>query len=812
MLRTYAPTWCLQLPAAFVSGRDLERLQWETIGATKERMLREMGDALSVLTASTPVMILLEDLHWADPSSTDLLQHLCRRIGGQCLLILGTFRPADLAVSNHPLKDYKLEMQAHNLCDEVALSELSDEHIATYLNARFAPNNFPRDLPALIQRKTEGHPLFATSLMQFLADHGDIAKVNESWALVRPLADMDLVAPENVRSMIRKKIESLAEEDRRALQYASVEGEEFTSTVVARLTGTDDLTLEERLDRLDKVHRLIQTRAEEELPDGTLTVHYRFAHALFQNVLYGDLVTRRRTLLHRQAGERLLEHYGDQAPRIATQLAMHFEHGRDFARALQYLIQAGDNAIRIYANAEAERHYSHALGFVEKLPAEEQVATYLDLYRKRGRANLALTRLQQSEDDFNRMLELARAISATALECTALNALADTFFYSHRLREMRACASEAMQVAQRVKDDSLRIEAMVLLGMTYTGSGELRKGIGLLDAAIMTARRLKPSPALVRGLIYRGIMHYFQTEYDHAEKLLTEAVSLVSELRDGFMLLHSRFFLGLNLGNQGRMSEALATLREAMEMARRDGDHIILGRVPNSIGWIHRELGDLNQAIAYDQEGAEIARSYHITEAEANSLINLGHDHTQHHDGEKALAALNDAEAIFEREQWNHWRFHHIRFHAGAAEHYLSQGDFVSASEHGRKLLENATRHEVPKYVAFAHKLLAEVAWAQGNFSEAEAELNAALAQLDTHPAPLLAWKVCAAFGRLRLQLCNEQAAREAFVQAADIIGKIAAEVSDERLRSVFLNSEPVREVLEGAVRLDSIHPSSIIR
>src|SRR5439155_8331554 len=137
VLRTYAPTWCLQLPAAFVSGRDLERLQWETIGATKERMLREMGDALSVLTASTPVMILLEDLHWADPSSTDLLQHLCRRIGGQCLLILGTFRPADLAVSNHPLKDYKLEMQAHNLCDEVALSELSDEHIATYLNARF---------------------------------------------------------------------------------------------------------------------------------------------------------------------------------------------------------------------------------------------------------------------------------------------------------------------------------------------------------------------------------------------------------------------------------------------------------------------------------------------------------------------------------------------------------------------------------------------------------------------------------------------------------------------------------------------------
>ncbi|HEY8185482.1 MAG TPA: tetratricopeptide repeat protein, partial [Pyrinomonadaceae bacterium] len=485
----------------------------------------------------------------------------------------------------------------------------------------------------------------------------------------------------------------------------------------------------------------------------------------------------------------------------AAQLAMHFERGRDFPRAIQYLIQAGDNAIKIYANAEAERHYSQALGLVEKLPAAEQTETYLALYRKRGRANLALTRREQAEDDFKRMLDLARAAGATAAECVALNALADTFFYSHRLKEMRAFAREAMQVAHGVGNENLRIEAMVLLGMTYTGSGELAEGIRLLDEAILTARSLDPSSALVRGLIYRGIMHFFQTEYDRAEILLTEGVKLASELRDGLMLLHSRFFLGLNLGNQGRISEALATLREAMEMAQRDGDHIILGRVPNSIGWIHRELGDFDQAIAYDQESAEIAGKYHITEAEANSLINLSYDHTERHESEQALAALRDAEAVFAREQWNHWRFHHIRFHAGAAEHWLAQRDFDRASEHGRKLLENATHHEVPKYIAVAHKLLAEVAVARGNFSEAEAELNAALAALDTHAAPLLSWRVYAALGRLRSQLGHDQRAREAFVQAGAIIGEIAAEVSDERLRSVFLNSEAVLEVLEGASR-----------
>src|SRR5205807_4940190 len=199
--------------------------------------------------------------------------------------------------------------------------------------------------------------------------------------VMRPISEMDLEMPESVRSMIRKKIEALAEEDRRALQYASIEGEEFTSTVLARLLGMDELDLEEQLDRLDKITRLIETREEEELPDGALATRYRFAHALYQNVLYGDLVSKRRILLHRQAGEELLQHYGKQAPRIAAQLAMHFERGRDFERAIEYLIQAGDNAAQLYANDEAEKHYSRELELVEKISAEEQKKKRLAIYK-----------------------------------------------------------------------------------------------------------------------------------------------------------------------------------------------------------------------------------------------------------------------------------------------------------------------------------------------------------------------------------------------------------------------------------------------
>ena len=333
VLRTFAPTWSLQFPAAAGSTSTLEQLQRETIGASKERMLREMGDALEALASVSPVVMLLEDLHWADPSSVDLLRHLCQRVGRRRLLIVGTYRAAEVESSNHPLEGYKLEMQAHNLCEEIALSLLKEEHVAGYLNARFAPNDFPEELTALIQRKTEGHPLFVTGLLQFLSERGDIHRVNSHWSLARPLSEMDpRVSPENVRSMIQKKMEALSEDDRRALQYASIEGDEFTSTILANLLGVDEVALEERLDRLGKIHRWVHSLGEEEFPDGSLATRYRFAHALYQNALYGELVSKRRIALHRQAGREI----GRALPRrvhrgLRRKLAVHFERGRDFA-------------------------------------------------------------------------------------------------------------------------------------------------------------------------------------------------------------------------------------------------------------------------------------------------------------------------------------------------------------------------------------------------------------------------------------------------------------------------------------------------
>ena len=797
VLRTFAPTWCLQLPAAFASTGALEKLQQETIGATKERMLREMGDALGAMSAYSPVVLILEDLHWADPSSIDLLRHLCQRIGEQRLMVVGTFRPEEVELTSHPLKTYKLEMKAHKQCEEIALAPLGQEHIVGYLNSLFEPNDFPHELSSLIQRKTEGHPLFATSLVQYLQERGDIARMNEHWSLTRPLSEMDLEAPESVRSMLRKKIDALDEEDRRALQYASIEGEEFLSTIVAELLDKDEIELEERFAELERLHRMILTRGEEELPDGNLATRYRFAHALYQNVLYTDLVSKRRILLHRQAGERLSEHYGKQSPRIATQLAMHFERGRDFERAILYLIHAGDNAAKLYANAEAAEHYSRALDLVEKLSEDARAEKYLTLYQKRGSVNMALSRFPQAVDDFTKMLDEARALGSLEQESAALNALTTALFFSHRLDETVARAGEALAVAERAGSETLRAETMALVGLKQLCYGELAEAKPVLDDLIRTARSLDHKPPLMNGLAWRSALHFWQSEYQKAVELAEEARRLSSELRDGFMLMTSLFFLGLAQGNLGLMSEALETLNLAIQMSKRNGDLFWFPRMPNCIGWIHRELQDFEGAFKYDQLGLQVGQKHSVLEAESNSLINLGIDHTYAGDGRETLKAFHQAEDNFNRDAWFRWRYN-IRLQTARAEYFLSKGEIEKVEEFARRALETATHYEAHKYIASAHSLLAQAAIARGDLAEGERQQNIALDELSQYPSPLAAWKIYAALGRLRLQSGDRARAREAFAQSAEIVQTIASHVTDESLRSTFLNSSAVHEVMKG--------------
>src|SRR6202161_1667036 len=337
-----------------------------------------------------------------------MLRHLAERAHGQRLLLVVTARPEDIERNNPTLKKCYTEMHARGICEEIPLQVLRVQDVASYLDAHFSPNEFPAELASVIHSKSEGHPLFATGAIQILAERGDIARTNGAWKLKQPLEQMELDVPVSVRSMIEKKVGLLTDEQRQALQYASIEGEVFTSTVLAALLEADELDLEERLDVLAKLHRLIHAEGEEELPDGSVATIYRFTHALYQDFLYDQLLSKRRVLLHRRAGETLEGVYAGQHARVAGALATHFERGRDFVKAIAFLIQAGDTALSRYANAEAVSLFRRGLGLVDKLGDSQQPQRRAVLLRKRALAQMALGRLKEAGEDYRAMREGCR--------------------------------------------------------------------------------------------------------------------------------------------------------------------------------------------------------------------------------------------------------------------------------------------------------------------------------------------------------------------------------------------------------------------
>src|SRR5262245_29713677 len=364
-LRRRAPTWLLQMPW-LVNAGDQEAFEREAAGSTRERMLREMAETIESLTAETPLVMALEDLHWSDYSTLDLISYLARRREPARLLLIGVYRPADVISSGHPLKAVQQELKMSRRCEELALEFLSEASVGEYLAARFPDNRFPAALARLIHERTDGSPLFMVNVVDYLVDQGLIAQVDGKWEFKVETEKFTLETPENVRQMIEKQIDRLVKEEQRVLEAASVAGAEFSAAAVAAALEEDVIKVEERCEELAQRRQFLQASRASESPDGA--AQYRFIHALYQNTLYQSIPAARRSQIHRRIGECEETSMGERAGEIAAELAMHFEQGRDFDRAVNYLQQAADNANRRFAHREAIMLARRGLELLKNLP------------------------------------------------------------------------------------------------------------------------------------------------------------------------------------------------------------------------------------------------------------------------------------------------------------------------------------------------------------------------------------------------------------------------------------------------------------
>ncbi len=273
-----------------------------------------------------------------------------------------------MRLRDHPFLPVALEMQARGICHDLPLDLLTRDDVDRFLAIECPQHRFPPAFAALIFAKTEGHPLFMTDVVRYLRDKQVIGQLNGQWALVQTVPEIETDLPQTVRSMIQRKVAQLGDVDRRLLQAASAQGYTFDSAVVARALATDAADVEERLQVLDQAYGLVRLIKEDELPDHTLTLRYRFVHVLHQNALYVTLTPSRRASLSGSIADALVAFHGDHRSAIASQLAFLYQAARDWPRASEHFLRAARTAARIFANREAITLCERGLEMTRRMP------------------------------------------------------------------------------------------------------------------------------------------------------------------------------------------------------------------------------------------------------------------------------------------------------------------------------------------------------------------------------------------------------------------------------------------------------------
>jgi DNA-binding winged helix-turn-helix (wHTH) protein/tetratricopeptide (TPR) repeat protein len=487
VLHRVAPAWLVQMPWLLPSRSD--ELQNRTLGVTKERMLRELAEALEVLSAERPVVLAIEDLHWSDASTVQAISLLTQRTAAARILIAGTYRPKEVEICGLPIHAMTQQLRLRGLCREFPLQALDDAGVRLLIEERLPGLSLSTDAIAMARRRTEGIPLFVEAVVDHWKAQGLVSETGGRWTVNGPHEELGRGIPGSLQAMIRWKIDSLDEQQRRLVEAASVLGVEFSTDAVAAALDEPEEAVETKLEQLARRGSLVGPGNAVEWPDGTVTQGYTFVHSLYQEALYENIPAGRRARLHLNVAVRLERAYGANSMGKSAELAHHFLRGRDTERALPHVLASAELALRRSAHREAIALCRRGLEILAQLPVSPstmplefrfQAALAPALISVEGFAS------QGAERAYNRAAELGKKLGRT-------EALLPLMFGQAAMHELRGEFDKSEQVLNsrlellhEEPDSGVIVSSDALMACSMFHQGQFTRSLGHADRGAST--------------------------------------------------------------------------------------------------------------------------------------------------------------------------------------------------------------------------------------------------------------------------------------------------------------------------------------
>jgi DNA-binding winged helix-turn-helix (wHTH) protein len=808
VLSTEAPTWLAHLPA-LLTREHREMLQREILGATRERMLREIGDALESITAKTALLLMFEDLHWVDDSTVDLISALARRRTPAKLMLLATCRPLDAESPGHSLKALMPDLLVHRLCRTIGLPPLSEAEVEKYLGAQSPASHPPQGLSELLHRHSEGNPLFMVAALEQMAKRGLLTRAEGAWQLEVPLAQIELEVPDDLRHMIEAQLERLSAPEQSALELASIAGAAFSARVISSTADSDWRSLEDLYEELSRRHHIVRWAGTQSLPDGSVTECYEFRHVLYRQVLYDRQLPSRRARLHRQIGEHLVAMYAQRMEEVVPELAYHFEQAADWLRAIDYLRQAADIARRRYAHRQADGLLARALDLVSHLPEGARAPTEPPL--------LATLAAHRSAAFDIRAIETYETLAQRAAEYGLIDvqarALVDLSSFLSLISAERCL--EVVQRALRVsaqQDPGMRTRTRTACAFRHLSvSGWNAQDALEFRTGLTELRETHRLPALDSDLLADSQLQWLSGKYREARRLALEVrgKALDIEANPSLRIEYQKAgdLASVHLIFLGEWGQALKELGAAMTEARKNANQPNILWVQEYQAWLHFQAQDFGSALMLCQPALALLREAAPSAAPREptaypgqlrggllcsgmTSLALGDYARAREDLSTAASGMNRETVVFD--------WHYRMPLAGAlAELSLATGDSTRAQLEAGRFLELSLATVNRHWQGLACELNSRVALESRNFPRARECIAEAVAIVEGFEVPLAAWRVHATAARIEEESGNVEAARSHREVSRVIIRQLANSLPErEPLRANFLAAPAIARIL----------------
>ncbi|MBN1994278.1 MAG: tetratricopeptide repeat protein [Anaerolineae bacterium] len=791
----------------------------------QQRTFLAMGQWVEALVSQQPVLMVFEDLHWADPSSVDLIQFLSTLTVYNSILMICVSRPEREAafwqVKTRIAQDYP------DRFIELPLWPLTDAESRRVIKYLLKIDQMPETLEHLLLSRAEGNPLFLEEVLRSLIEEGAIEHADGHWKIARSITEVDI--PHTLQGVLTARIDRLEEEVKRVLQVAAVIGRYFSRSVLAPIINEPDV-LEKALNQLEAAD-LIEVRTRDPEPE------YMFKHVLTHETAYNSLLHEQRKVMHKQIADymafNLFWMLGEE---YAPIVAEHYYKSETWPRAMRYLHRAAEAAVQSFANQEAVEFYSRALE-VSKLIAPEELdqATLLALYQ--GRANI-LTRLgepQKAIADYETILDKAQELNDDLAEMRALNGLgslhashydsslalsfledalsvarrigekegiADTLnqlgnFHYHmgQLKEATECYREASEISIALKDEARRIEAEDGLARIMLEQGEIAASLERYQEEIIkTRRRLGYRTGLMTSLTSILMAQTFTADYKNANQTAEEALELHQGSGDLYQVSFIKYYRAFGLLHEGELGAAGENLKEGLRLAhqQRQKSAQVLGMA--WLSYYYLNLGLNNDGLQQAEQSTHIARElgspFYLMRAQ--SMLGAAYRHVQRLD--EAIQELEGVRAVARRMGL---ALDEVMILYQLTRAYIEANQWDQATETTRNLLVLASASDMKEFLIRGQWLQSIIDIRHQRYNPALEILLKASETAEKIDSRLSQYLIQTQKAYVYRMTGNSPASRDAVAYAQKLQKRLADSLQDETLQQVFLNNYHARHLEE---------------